>query len=56
MELRYKVPIVSGLRQMIASQGGFDTRQTVRPYLEWYLKGLQDAGVIHGYEFKPTRD
>lgn len=56
MELQYKVPVVSGLRQMIASNGGVLIDQTSQPYLEWYLKGLSDAGAIGHYEFKPAKN
>ena len=40
MELKYKVPIIRGVRDILARQ------DMVTPYLEWYLKGLQDAGAI----------
>jgi len=50
MELKYKVPIIRGVRDILARQ------DMVTPYLEWYLKGLQDAGAIKNYKFEPAKD
>lgn len=49
MELVYKIPVVRGLHDMLS-------RQEIKPYLEWYLAGLRDAGAISSYEFRPAGD
>ena len=50
MRLEYKIPVIRGIRDMLADG------DNVKPYLEWYLRGLEDSGVIRDYKFNDFKD
>jgi len=48
MEVRYKVPLIGGVVDYLAAL----TTTPVIKQLEWYLKGLSDAGAIRNFDFE----